>query len=150
LTDQVTADLDGAFAFNTAIATLMKLLNECVRAMRAGVSTAEAASALATLASLLQPFAPHVASEVYFQLTGDRVWTVPWPVADADLLRPATVEIACQVNGRVKGRLTVPGDATGAELERAALNAGFVQAALDGRPARKVIVVPGRLVNVVA
>jgi leucyl-tRNA synthetase len=148
--EQVTAELDGAFGFNTAIAALMKLLNECGRAMRAGVSTAEAARALATLASLLQPFAPHVATEVYYQLTGERVWTVPWPAADAGLLTPDTVEIVCQVNGRARGRLTVPGDATEADLERAALAADDVRAALDGRAIRKVIVVPGRLVNVVA
>jgi leucyl-tRNA synthetase len=147
---EVTAELDGAFGFNTAIATLMKLLNECGRAMRAGVSTAAVASALATLASLLHPFAPHLASEVYYQLTGDRVWTVPWPVADPGLLRPDTVEIVCQVNGRVKARLRMPGDAAEADLEHAALADAAVRDALDGRPVRKVIVVPGRLVNVVA
>ena len=87
---------------------------------------------------------------MYYQLTGDRVWTVPWPAADPGLLRPDTVEIVCQVNGRVAGRLTVPGDATEADLERAALGDGKVRAALDGRPARKVVVVPGRLVNVVS
>ena len=65
------------------IAALMKLLNQCARAMRQGASDAVAAEAVATLASLLQPFAPHLAAEVFYQLTGERVWTVPWPVAAA-------------------------------------------------------------------
>ncbi len=85
---QVTADIRDGFAFNTAIAALMKLLNECARSVRQGGSAA-AADALVTLASLLQPFAPHLASEVYYQLTGDRVWTTPWPAAD-EACRPLT------------------------------------------------------------
>jgi leucyl-tRNA synthetase len=146
---QVTRDMDGAFGFNTAIAALMKLLNECVRAVREGVTTSVAAEALATLASLLQPVAPHVATEVYYQLTGDRVWTTPWPVPDESLLTAGPVEIACQINGKVRGRLTVPADATEADVKRAALRAGYVEAHLAGRLPEQVIVVPGRLVNIV-
>jgi leucyl-tRNA synthetase len=146
---QVTADIDDGFAFNTAIAALMKLLNECAGAMRQGVGTTVAASTLATLASLLQPFAPHLASEVYYQLTGDRVWTVPWPVADESLLATDSIEIACQINGKLRGRLRVSCDATEAEVHRAALETDAVRAHLAGRAPEKVIVVPGRLVNVV-
>jgi leucyl-tRNA synthetase len=146
---QVTRDMDGAFGFNTAIAALMKLLNECGRAVREGVTTSVAAEALATLASLLQPVAPHVATEVYYQLTGDRVWTTPWPVPDESLLTAGPVEIACQINGKVRGRLTVPADATEADVKRAALRAGYVEAHLAGRLPEQVIVVPGRLVNIV-
>ncbi len=145
---QVTRDTDG-FAFNTAIAALMKLLNECGRAVREGITTSVAADALATLASLLQPFAPHVATEVYYQLTGDRVWTTPWPAPDEGLLQADTVEIACQINGKVRGRLTVPSDATEADVLRAALDAGYVRSHLSGRLPEKVIVVPGRLINIV-
>jgi leucyl-tRNA synthetase len=146
---QVTSDIEHGYAFNTAIATLMKLLNECGRAVRDGVSTQVAADALATLSSLLQPFAPHLASEVHYQLTGQRVWTVPWPVPDESLPSGGTVEIACQVNGKVRGRLTVRAGATEAEVRQAALQAGYVQAHLSGREPDRVIVVPGRLVNIV-
>ena len=146
---QVTSDMDGAFAFNTAIAALMKLLNECGRAIREGVSSSAATRALVTLSSLLQPFAPHVAAEVYYQLTGEKVWTAPWPAADPGELAADTVEIACQVNGKVRGRLTVPADATEADVRRAALAAEYVRSYLSGRLPEKVIVVPGRLVNVV-
>ncbi len=146
---QVSGDMDGAFAFNTAIAALMKLLSECGRAIREGISTSVAADALATLASLLQPFAPHVAAEVYDQLTGNRVWTAPWPVADPSLLTAHTIEIACQINGKVRGRLTLPGDATEADVQQAALDTDYVRSHLDGRPPERVIVVPGRVVNVV-
>jgi leucyl-tRNA synthetase len=104
---------------------------------------------VATLASLLQPFAPHLAAEVYYQLTGERVWTVPWPVADESLLTTQAVEIACQINGKLRGRLAVASGATEAEVVRAALDAGYVRAHLAGRTPDKVIVVPGRLVNVV-
>jgi leucyl-tRNA synthetase len=146
---QVTADIDGGFGFNTAIATLMKLASDCGRAIRHGASAAAAAQALATLASLLQPFAPHLASEVYHQITGERVWTVPWPAADESLLAAGTVEIACQVNGKLHGRLTVPAGASEAEMERAALAAGCVRDQLAGRTPTRVVVVPGRLVNIV-
>ena len=146
---QVTGDMDDGFAFNTAIAALMKLANDCGRAVRDGVSTAVATRTLATLASLLQPFAPHLASEVYYQLTGERVWTVPWPAADPELLAADTVQIACQVNGKLRGRLTVPADASEAELEHAALAARYVQDQLAGRTPSRVVVVPGRLVNIV-
>jgi leucyl-tRNA synthetase len=146
---QVTADINDGFAFNTAIAALMKLLNQCARAMRQGASAAVAAEAVATLASLLQPFAPHLAAEVYYQLTGVRVWTVSWPVADESLLTTQTTEIACQINGKLRGHLTVVPGATEAEVERAALDAGYVRSHLAGRTPDKVIVVPGRLVNIV-
>jgi leucyl-tRNA synthetase len=146
---QVTADIEDGFTFNTAIAALMKLASDCGRAVRDGATPAVAARALATLASLLQPFAPHLASEVYYQITGDRVWTVPWPVADESLLVVDTVEIACQVNGKLHGRLTVPAGASDAEVEQAALAAGYIKAELAGRPPSRVVVVPGRLVNIV-
>jgi leucyl-tRNA synthetase len=146
---QVTADINDGFAFNTAIAALMKLLNQCARAIRQGASAAVAAEALATLASLLQPFAPHLAAEVYYQLTGERVWTVSWPVADESLLTTQAVEIACQINGKLRGRLAVASGATEAEVVRVALDAEYVRSHLAGRAPDKVIVVPGRLVNVV-
>jgi leucyl-tRNA synthetase len=70
-------------------------------------------------------------------------------VPDESLLEAAQVEIACQVNGKLRGRLTVASDATDAEVERAALEAGYVRDHLAGRAPDKVIVVPGRLVNIV-
>jgi len=146
---QVTADINDGFAFNTAIAALMKLLNQCARAVRQGASPAVSAEAVATLASLLQPFAPHLAAEVYYQLTGEQVWAVPWPVADESLLATRAVEITCQINGKLRGRLTVASGATEAEVERAALDADYVRSHLAGRAPDKVIVVPGRLVNIV-
>jgi len=148
-TAKVTADINDGFAFNTAIAALMKLLNECARAWRDGAGSEAVAGSLATLASLLQPFAPHLASEVYYQLTGERVWTIPWPAADESLLAVDVTEIACQVDGKLRGRLTVAAGASAAEVERAALATGYVRAQLSGRAPAKVIVVPGRLVNVV-
>ena len=132
------------------LAALMKLLNQCARAMRQGASAAVAAEAVATLASLLQPFAPHLAAEVYYQLTAERVWTVPWPVADASLLTTPAVEIACQINGKLRDTLVMPKGTARDVLEAAALASDKIVRALEGKTPRKVIVVPDRLVNLVA
>ena len=146
---QVTGDIEDGFAFNTAIAALMKLASDCARAVRDGASAAAAAQAVATLASLLQPFAPHLASEVYYQITGERVWTVPWPATGESVPAAGTAEIAWQVNGKVRGRLSVPAGASEAEVQRAALAAAQVRDLLAGRTPARVVVVPGRLVNIV-
>jgi leucyl-tRNA synthetase len=145
----VTADMSEKYGFNTSIAALMKLANVCSKALQDGVTAAVAADALATIASLLLPFAPHLASEVYHQLTGEFVWKVPWPVADEDLLKNDFIEIICQVNGKVRDRLVLPADADNATIEREALRSESVQRHLDGRSVEKIVIVPGRLVNVV-
>ncbi|MEU7905266.1 leucine--tRNA ligase [Actinoplanes sp. NPDC049118] len=148
-TQQITNDMTDSFGFNTAIAALMKLSNEISRALQEGISTEVARDALVTLTSLLLPFAPHVASETYFQLTGDFVWKAPWPEAAADLLQTSEIVLVCQVNGKVRGRVTVPADADEATIRQAALGSEEVRRYLEGRDPRKVIVVPGKLVNVV-
>jgi leucyl-tRNA synthetase len=146
---QVTDDLSGRFAFNTALAALMKLCNECSKAIQDGITRDVVAESLATLASLLFPFAPHTASETYWRLTGDHVWKAPWPIADPSLLHTATVEIVCQINGKVRARLTVPADADEQAIEAAALNSDVVRAWLANAALDRVVVVPGRLVNLV-
>jgi leucyl-tRNA synthetase len=146
---QVTDDMAGRFAFNTALAALMKLCNECSKAIQDGISRHAAVESLSTLASLLFPFAPHIAADTYFALTSQHVWKTPWPVADPDLLRSDTIEIACQINGKVRGHITVPAQADKAHIETAALNSDVVRAWLATATLDRVIVVPGRLVNLV-
>jgi leucyl-tRNA synthetase len=145
--EKVSGDLR-RFAFNTAIAAVMELLNECSR-LRESVSVEARRFALATAASLLFPFAPHVSADIYDLLTGERVWEQPWPRADQALLERDEYELVCQVNGKLRDRVQA---ATGADVEelkelcRAAPN---VKAHLDGREIVKEIVVPGKLVNLV-
>jgi leucyl-tRNA synthetase len=145
--DKVTGDMTGRFAFNTAISAVMELVNEIYRHRDADVAARRFATA--TAASLLFPFAPHLGCEVYELLTGRRVWEEPWPTADLAMLQADTFELVCQVNGKVRDRVTAPTGAPREELERLCLAARGVQAHVDGHEIVKVIVVPDKLVNVV-
>ncbi len=145
--DKVTRDMTGRFAFNTAIAAVMELVNELYRYPAA--DRAARRFATATAASLMFPFAPHLASEVYEQLTGRRVWEDPWPDADPDMLQAETFELVCQVNGKVRDRVEARTGAPREELEELCLDTQGVRSRLDGHEIAKVIVVPDKLVNVV-
>jgi leucyl-tRNA synthetase len=145
--EKVTGDMSGRFAFNTAIAAIMELVNEIYNPPRASADAQRFATA--TAASLLFPFAPHVGAEVYELLTGRRVWEEPWPDADPEMLTAETFELVCQVHGRVRDRVTARTGAPREELEQLCLGTRGVQAHLDGLQIAKVIVVPDKLVNVV-
>ncbi len=145
--DKVTGDMGGRFAFNTAIAAVMELVNELYRYPQAALAARRFATA--TAASLLFPFAPHLGAEVYHQLTGSRVWEEPWPDADPDMLQAETFELVCQVNGKVRDRVAAPTGSPREELERLCLETRGVKAHLDGHEITKVVVVPDKLVNVV-
>jgi leucyl-tRNA synthetase len=145
--DKVSGDLR-RFAFNTAIAAVMELLNECSR-LRDEVSDVALGHALISAASLLFPFAPHLGSEIYERFTGERLWEAPWPQAEPALLERDTYELVCQVNGKVRDRVTAGAEATADELKQLCLAAANVRAHIDGREIVKEVVVPGKLVNVV-
>jgi leucyl-tRNA synthetase len=145
--EKVTGDMQGRFAFNTAIAAIMELVNEIYRHERAEREARRFATA--TAASLLFPFAPHLASEVYEMLTGRRVWEEPWPDADSGMLLADRFELVCQVNGKVRDRVIAPSGAAREELERLCLSTRGVQAHVDGHTIERVVVVPDKLVNVV-
>ena len=145
--DKVSSDLR-RFAFNTAIAAVMELLNECSR-LREEVSVDSQRFALATAASLLFPFAPHVSTESYELLTGARVWEQPWPRADEEMLERDSYELVCQVNGKLRDRVQAASDATPEELKELCHAAPNVRAHVDGKQIIKEIVVPGKLVNLV-
>jgi leucyl-tRNA synthetase len=145
--ERVTGDLSGRFAFNTAIAAIMELVNEIYRPPRASAEAQRFATA--TAASLIFPFAPHVGAEVFEMLTGRRVWEEPWPAADPAMLVTDTFELVCQVNGKVRDRVSAPTGAPREELERLCLDTRGVRAHVDGHRIDRVIVVPDKLVNVV-
>jgi leucyl-tRNA synthetase len=146
--DKVTSDLAGRFAFNTAIAAVMELVNEAYR-RRDGASADVMHFAAATAASLIFPFAPHTGAEVYELLTRDRVWEQPWPAADPALLERDVITVAVQVNGKLRDRIEAPADASREQLESLARERPNVARHLDGHEVAKVVVVPGRLVNFV-
>ncbi len=151
--EKVTSDFKRDFQFNTAIAAVMELINDAYRLKETLLGNPSGESALrfatATAASLVFPFAPHLGSEIYEQLAGDRVWEQPWPVADPDLLERETFTLVVQVNGKVRDRVEAATGAEQAELLSLARESERVRAYTDDRETVKEIVVPGKLVNLV-
>ncbi|MGH2905585.1 MAG: leucine--tRNA ligase [Solirubrobacterales bacterium] len=151
---KVTDDMEGRFAFNTAIAAVMELVNELYRhkdALYDGDDADRAAVrfATATAASLLFPFAPHVGAEVYDLLAGERVWEVMWPSADESFLVADEITLVVQVNGKVRDKISAAADAGQEDLLALARASEKVQSHIDGKETVKEIVVPGKLVNLV-
>jgi leucyl-tRNA synthetase len=143
---KVTDDIDRRFAFNTPIAAVMELVNEIQRAP----DDPAARFATETAVSLIQPYAPHYAEELWERLgVGGRLWETPWPQADPALLEEDTVEVVVQVNGRVRDRLHVPAGIAEDELVALARASERVGGYLDGGEPRKTIVVERKLVNFV-
>ncbi len=151
--DKVTRDIEPRFQFNTAIAAVMELVNEIYRLKDGLYEDATGAAAVrfatSTAASLLFPFAPHLCSEVYEWLAGDRIWEQPWPEADPALLERDTYMLVVQVNGKLRDRIEVENDAPEEQLLELARSSENVRRQLDGKAIVKEIVVPGRLVNLV-
>jgi leucyl-tRNA synthetase len=142
---KVTDDVGRRFSFNTAIAAVMELANELSR----DTSAPGGRFAAETAVSLIQPYAPHVAEELWERLGHERLWEQPWPESDPVLLERETFELVVQVNGRVRDRIQVPADVSEDALVEAAKASPKVRAHLDGKAIRQAIVVPGRLVNLV-
>jgi leucyl-tRNA synthetase len=151
--DKATRDFNRGFQFNTVISAVMELVNEAYRLKDGLYGAPEGDSAVrfatATAASLIFPFAPHLGSEIYERLTGERVWEQPWPAADPDLLASDTVTLVVQVNGKLRDRIEAPAEAPKEELLRLARESEKVARHIDGQQIVKEIVVPGKLVNLV-
>ena len=145
--DKSTRDAERRFHFNTATAAAMELLNEASR-LRETADPAAVSFVTTTLVSLIQPFVPHVAEELWEVLGGERLWTEPWPSADERYLVADVVTIVVQVNGKLRARLEVAAGASDDEVRALALAA--VSEQIDGNEPKRVIVVPGKLVNIVA
>ncbi len=150
---KVTSDLEGAFHFNTAIAQIMELLNalEAFRPAEAGLQGgAVFRQAVETLVKLLAPLAPHAAEELWVNL-GHKAGILrsPWPAADERALARDTVEIAIQINGKLRGKMVVGAGLDRAAAEKAVLQDPQTAQWLAGAAVRKVIIVPDRLANIV-
>jgi leucyl-tRNA synthetase len=140
---KVTEDLAG-MRFNTAIAAMMELSNHLTRLPERPRST------LQTLVLLLSPFAPHIGEELWQALDHRRTLAYePWPVYDEAQTRADQIEVPVQVNGKVRSRITVPTGADEATLRTLAMKDDRIAALVNGKQVVKVIVVPGKLVNIV-
>ena len=151
--DKATKDFERGFQFNTVISAVMELVNDAYR-LKDGLYGDPAGDgalrfATATAASLIFPFAPHLGSEVFERITGERVWEQGWPVADEAMLVSETVTLIVQVNGKVRARVEAPAEAAQEELLALAKDNENVTKYLDGAVIVKEIVVPGKLVNLV-
>jgi leucyl-tRNA synthetase len=151
---KITLDFSGRWHFNTSIAATMELVNEIVAseaAIDAGeVSAAAVAEIFRNLVLLLAPFAPFLAADLWEQVGGEGVvFRVPWPVADAELLREDELEIPVQMNGKLVNVVKVPIGSDEDVVKATALADAKVVARVVGKTVVKVIVVPGKLVNLV-
>jgi len=151
---KITQDFDGRWHFNTSISSIMILVNEIAAneaAMDAGdISDSEIQVVFLLLTLLLAPFAPFLAAELWEQLDyGGPILRQPWPVADEELAREDEIEIPVQVNGKLANVVKVPAGSDEAAVKAAALADVKVLARIEGKTVVKVIVVPGKLVNLV-
>ena len=132
-------------AFNTAIASMIEFVNAASKA--GGVTVDQLDRFTRTLA----PFAPHIAEEIWSRIGREApVSRAPWPAFDQSMLSDDTIEVPVQVLGKVRSKITVGSDADAKAMEDAALADEKIQQFIEGKTVRKVIVVPGRLVNIVA
>ena len=147
---KVTEDIDGNFHFNTAIAAVMELVNGIGAASDKEAAPEVLREAIESVVRLLSPFVPHICEELWLGLGYESCLEESgWPVWDEDALLADTLLIVVQVNGKVRGKVTVPADASKEAIEATALADANVLRFIEGQTVRKVIVVPGRLVNVV-
>lgn len=147
ITRKVTDDLE-RFQYNTCIAALMEFFP--LLESYSGNSDL-LMLALERFVKVMAPFAPHLAEELWQHLGhGKSIFLASWPAYDAEVLKLDTVTVVVQVNGKLKDRLTLEQNTPDAEIERLALESPAVKAALEEKTVRKVIVVPNKLVNVVA
>ena len=144
--DEVTKGIEG-FAFNKAIAGLYGFTNTIAKA---NASTPTMKHAIRTLAQLMSPMTPHIAESIWTYQGGAGLCTqAAWPKADPALLIDDTVTLPIQINGKRRAEISVPRDMPAAEVEKLALADEDVVKFLAGQPVKKIIVVPGRIINVV-
>ncbi len=147
---KVTEDVDGRFHFNTAIAAVMELVNAIYSFKSAAENPGALREALEVTVRLLNPFVPHICEELWQQLGHQQsVEASGWPAYDESALVSDEITVVVQVNGKVRGKLTIAVEASKEDVEAAALAEPNVKRFIEDKQVRKVIIVPGRLVNVV-
>jgi leucyl-tRNA synthetase len=147
---KVSEDVDGRFHFNTAISSVMELVNALYTCDKDAESPAVLREAIESVVRLLSPFVPHICEELWEGLghTGG-IELQGWPSFDPAALVTSEIELVVQVNGKVRGKILVPVETDNATLEKIALAEVNVVRFIAGKQVRKVICVPGRLINIV-
>jgi leucyl-tRNA synthetase len=148
---KVTIDIGRRRTFNTAIAAVMELMNSLGRFEdRSPQGRAVLQEALEIVVLALSPVVPHACHALWRELGhATAVVDERWPVADPRALERDTIEVVVQVNGRLRGRVTVPADADAGQVRAAAEADANVQRYVEGKPVRKFVYVPGKLANLV-
>lgn len=148
---KVTEDVGGRFSFNTAISSIMELVNELYKYKELeDANQAFMEKAIETLVVILSPFTPHICEEMWEGLGyTESLKDVAWPVYDEAALVKDTIEIVVQINGKVKEKLNVSNNLSREDLEKEALSNDSVKALVEGKNVVKVIAVPNKLVNIV-
>ena len=148
--ERVTADFETRWHFNTSIASIMELTNE-IHTLEPDLSPGVMQECLQSLTRLLSPFSPHLTEELW-EVLGQKapILEAGWPESDPELARDDSVQVAIQVNGKLRDRLTVPKGLPRDQLSARARETEKIRALLDGKTIRKVVEIPDRLVNFVA
>ncbi|HZU43736.1 MAG TPA: leucine--tRNA ligase [Terriglobales bacterium] len=151
-TKKITEDFAGRWHFNTSVAALMELLNECLPGAFSGAGgEALLAEVQRKFVLMMAPFAPYLAHELWETLgESTNLLRAPWPKYDPELAREEEIEIPIQVNSRLRSRMIIALDSSEDEVRTRALADDKVRASLDGKKVVKVIIVPNKLVNIVA
>lgn len=147
---KVSDDIGERFNFNTAISTIMEMVNEMYRYKEGEVNKALYGAAIRNLIIMLAPFVPHVTEEMWEHLGfEDSVHEQAWPTYDESALVKDTVEIVVQINGKIKEKINIPGDLCREEMEKIAMEDEKVKGLTEGKNVVKVIAVPNKLLNIV-
>jgi len=148
---KVSDDLERRHTFNTAIAAVMELMNNLAKLPDGDAANRNLMQeALENIVLLLSPIVPHVCHQLWRELKpGTELSDQPWPKADDTAMIQDEMTLIVQVNGKLRGQITIAKNAGKEAIERAALSDGHVQKFIDGQTVKKIIVVPGRLVNIV-
>ena len=147
---KVSDDIGERFNFNTAISTIMEMVNEMYRYKEGEVNPGLYGAAVKDLIIMLAPFVPHVAEEMWEHLGyGGSVHQQEWPEYDESALVKDTVEIVVQINGKIKEKINIAGDSSREDMEKIAVENDRIKALTEGKNIVKIIAVPGKLINIV-
>lgn len=147
---KVSDDIGERFNFNTAISTIMEMVNEMYRYKEGQVNAGLYGAAVKNLLIMLAPFVPHVTEEMWEHLGyGGSVHDQQWPTYDESALVKDTVEIVVQINGKIKEKINIAGDSSREEMEKIAVENDKIKALTEGKNVVKIIAVPGKLINIV-
>lgn len=151
---KVTEDMEGTFHFNTAISSIMELVNEIYECMgpqeHKSVDAQDIIKAVNTVVILLAPFVPHIAEEMWEKLGNkESIFKAQWPEYDKNALNQTTIELPIQVNGKLRSKIEVPSAAVEDDIKKIVMEDPVVNKWIEGKPLKKIIIVKGKLVNLV-